>query len=279
MLEINLFFKDSINTEKFWEGLEEFLIEKEALITGDSIYYCGSGKRERLPINEFKLDLFLDQEITEQGDVFEEIIDTVGFSKTNTGIAEFFLQDTSITLVLIYNDLAFVPSAGRWLWANSISFQIECDNENREFRQSCEELFCSACDYLEPAYARFHDSDEFRSKNIVSSPSVMAVGVDVSRYLPGLYYGNYFGEPFTNLLGVETILACESARHVELVGGIALFISDDVSNWMDDAYKDLERTTMEVLGTNYFYSSDSKNINTIGLDTQMPPLPKNPRFT
>ncbi|MDY0001870.1 MAG: hypothetical protein RBU30_11290 [Polyangia bacterium] len=135
----------------------------------------------------------------EKGELYRQLteIHGPGPHERRTGSVELRGGDSSLIVVVVLDDLIFAPSAGRYLWGNTITFQFCrrdcCDKSAAALSRRIAEDCCREMNVL---YAHGHLLDEWEAKNLSRNGGMMAIGADVSRYLPGLYWLNYFGGPY-----------------------------------------------------------------------------------
>ncbi len=155
-------------------------------------------------------------------------------------------------------------------WGNSITFQIRRakieglrapDWERRVLRAIVERL--------DPWYAVCSTTEEYWAKNMESGGRVTrAIGLDISRALPGLYWQNYFGPQQSRVVGFDRLLSTPGVRTEELGGGVIVELSPDPRDWQSSSYSELESATLKHLGEQWFFRRDR------GYDgTQPLPLP------
>ena len=90
-----------------------------------------------------------------------------------------------------------------------------------------------------------------------------AIGIDIAKYLPGLYWLNFFGAPYGNLIG-EKRLASTAAYHVASCGsGYLLQLGPDPEDWNSRAYRDCEESVRRYLGEVYFFNRDREQGNSV----------------
>ena len=116
-------------------------------------------------------------------------------------------------------------------------------------------------------YARANIKGEFDAKNLVDDETgVRAIGVLLAHSLPGLYWLNYFGAPYVDLIGRERLLT-EPAYEVKPVGdGVLLALDASPDAWQTAAYKEREAATIAHLGKQFFFSRSDPERKTIAPD-------------
>ncbi len=110
------------------------------------------------------------------------------------------------------------------------------------------------CDHLSPAWGAGYHAAEYDAKVMSDGPGVRAVGRDFGRYLPGLFWLNFFGRPYVDLLGQKRLLSTPANRVARLDDGVLVQLSDDPRSWNDPDYAEAERRALAHLGRDYFFS-------------------------
>jgi hypothetical protein len=106
-----------------------------------------------------------------------------------------------------------------------------------------------------PWYANAYLAEEFDSKNMHRGPDgTWAMGVDVSRSLPGLYWKNFFGQPYVEMIGLDRLLAAPTAEVNMLTDGVLLSLGENPDEWGNPQYRAREDATISHLGERFFFS-------------------------
>jgi hypothetical protein len=72
--------------------------------------------------------------------------------------------------------------------------------------------------------------------------------------LPGLYWLNYFGPQYVDLMGRESLLSAP-AYDVKAAGdGVILALDESAEAWSTDAYRQREHVVIAHIGGQYFFS-------------------------
>jgi hypothetical protein len=101
-----------------------------------------------------------------------------------------------------------------------------------------------------------------------------AIGVDVAKYLPGLYWLNFFGFPYEELIG-EQRLASAPAFQVGACGlGYIVMLSKDCHAWDAPETRLREESVRRHLGERYFFDRNQQLRETIS-PFNLPKLPAN----
>ena len=133
-------------------------------------------------------------------------------------------------------DLTQVEDKAPWVWAVSFAERLTTKIETR-YGYSCL-------------------SEEFDSKNILHDESgVRAVGVNLKHSLPGIYWMNFFGPPYLELMGgAERLLNTPAFRTISCGGGVLIVLAETPLEWRSLSYKAKETAAVRHLGAQYFFS-------------------------
>lgn len=116
-------------------------------------------------------------------------------------------------------------------------------------------LFTAVAEAVALRYGQARTRAEFDAKNMIRERgSTRAVGVNLKRALPGLYWLNFFGSEYLHLLGLER-LATAPAPIVERMGdGVLVGLGHDPGAWDTTEYRQVEETVRSHIGREYFFS-------------------------
>lgn len=120
---------------------------------------------------------------------------------------------------------------------------------------------------------------EWNAKNMELERGARAIGGDISRYLPGLYWLNFFGEPYRKLIGKERLLSAPAHEIVEVDAGVLVCLAERPESWDSPEYKAVENRVLDHLGREYFFDRNDTERKTVAPDFGLEPLPPHPRFT
>lgn len=112
----------------------------------------------------------------------------------------------------------------------------------------------SLCQALSPAWASARHPGEHWAKVMSDGPRVEELGRDFGRYLPGVFWLNFFGPPYRDLVGV-TRLRAAPGRWIAMVGGGAVVeVDSNPRAWDTPSYAVAEQRIRDHLGPNLFFS-------------------------
>ena len=167
----------------------------------------------------------------------------------------------SLTIILSADAWMLAPCHGAWDFGNTIAIQIRRPTvEQRDAASWCEAFLEDACAKMSPIWASAHATEEYWAKNIYDDDGVVAaIGRDVSRYLPGLYWMNFFGRVYCDLIGNDRLASapCKLAKPIN--DGFMLALFDDPNQWETSVCKQTNSAVLSHLGPEYFFSRRHSN--------------------
>lgn len=158
------------------------------------------------------------------------------------------------------------------LFGHSMEGVEEESEEARTFIDYAFELF----KLFEPVYGRVSCKEDYRQKNLVQGAvAENAVGIKLRRYLPGLYWANFFGPRYIEFFGEERLLSAP-AHETKWLGesGILLLVSESLFEYDDPEVKATEQAVIEHLGPEAFFSKSDPE----GKEYRAPDLSDLPQF-
>lgn len=282
LVDIILCFDENIYTEKWLSNFQEFLCNHFPGGWLDNLVLYQESKNKKHPVDLSRKNSIYEkitEHESEKGPLYYELIEKYGGNDRVFGWATFKGKDDSLILSVVFDEQGFRVSSGRWLWGNLIHIELEhssCKEENPS--KHYENLFELLVKNLSPIFGRANLKSEFDAKNIQETPAFMAIGSDVSRYLPGLYWGNYYGEKYVDLIGKDVLLSSSAHHCLETDQGVLVYLGESPLDWDSPEYKAREEKVFEEYGNRYIFARDKDN-KTQAPDFGLPELPKHPRFS
>lgn len=103
-------------------------------------------------------------------------------------------------------------------------------------------------------YGRCCARDEYWEKNVdTSDGGASAVGLDVSKYLPGFYWGNVFGKHLSDLVGRTRVGRVPGCRSLVLGRGAFVYNELPPDAWSAPAYLENASAAMDHLARSLFF--------------------------
>ncbi|HEX5084341.1 MAG TPA: hypothetical protein VFY40_20035 [Blastocatellia bacterium] len=127
--------------------------------------------------------------------------------------------------------------------------------EGKTLAEWARDFFLAVPARLPVRYAMAYSAEEFDAKNMVRTPEVVeAVGVQIEKALPGLYWLNYFGPPYLQLIGKERLLSAPAYEVQAVADGVFIGSGDNPKEWNGLEYKGREQQVITHLGEQFFFS-------------------------
>jgi len=186
------------------------------------------------------------------GPTYEAMTERLPVEERRAGAIELRGGSTELIIIIEVDELPFAPAGRALLFGNRISFQIRRSKvENCASYEWSEAILLQACSSLQPAWAGAWTPEEYVSKVMAASEVSDAIGRDISRYIPGLFWLNFFGAEYCNFIGEETLLSvpCEARR----VGSGVLIKLDARPAWNTPSYRRAESATLRHIGREFFF--------------------------
>lgn len=135
-----------------------------------------------------------------------------------------------------------------------------------------EDFFSDAVERLSVRYGNAYDNREFEAKNMTRDANgVSAVGVRLASALPGLYWINFFGEPYVEMIGSDRFLSLPSGSATfTSSGGVVVKLDDSPDSWESPDYRVAEQMIIQHLGSQYFFSREAPGRSTQAPDFKRP---------
>jgi hypothetical protein len=172
-----------------------------------------------------------------------------------SGVEELRGANSSLIVVLSVDEWVMSPSREDWHFGNSLTVQIRSARvEGEDAAEWATKTFELLCARLSPAWGSTRLVDEFRSKNFVAEGrDRKVVGTNVSQHLPGIYWLNFFGDIYCNLIGRDRLLSCPAEQTKVVAGGVLVKISARPRSWDSEMYRRREADIAGYLGRQYFF--------------------------
>ncbi len=164
---------------------------------------------------------------------------------------------------LHYCDTTYPPDMNRL----SIEFLDLPSIEGSPVVPTVHKLFRDICAQLPITYGHAHLREEFEAKNMHSDQEgTWAVGIRLTKYLPGLYWLNYFGNVYVNLIGRDQLVSAPASEAHAISDGVLLSLADSPESWNTPAYQAREEAVLAHLGPQYFFTRSDPNRETVAPD-------------
>lgn len=171
------------------------------------------------------------------------------------GTEELRGADNSLVLVVSVDEWNLSPVDQSWAFGNSVILHvcktaIQGTDAVRWTRNTFEQL----CALLSPVWGHAEFSAEYFAKNVSTEDGGLeAIGTDVSKHLPGIYWLNFFGAPYVDLIGRERLLTAPCLEAKAADSGVLLALASSPQEWEHSTYKQTEERVLDHLGRQYFF--------------------------
>ncbi|GAA4569015.1 hypothetical protein GCM10023176_24700 [Micromonospora coerulea] len=170
-----------------------------------------------------------------------------------------------------------IPSGTNWLWSNNISGRILAPRVEGVDQQ---EWVCRLIDEVATAttmvWGAAYLSPEFARSNIDTSRGIRAIGRDMRRSLPGVYWLNVFGPPYIDLIGERRLLDAPADAVKRRGEHIVISTYGNAEDW--EAHDKTRYMLATALGAEYFFDRDDRARQHQAPDFGLPELPERPPF-
>lgn len=120
-------------------------------------------------------------------------------------------------------------------------------------------------------YGNAHLEEEFAAKNMIDDETgARAIGRRLGKSLPGLYWLNYFGRPYLDLMGRERLLSAPACEVKPVGDGVLVALDASPDAWQSADYRHREQETIAHLGKQFFFSRSDPDRQTIAPDFRSP---------
>lgn len=168
-----------------------------------------------------------------------------------------------------------MPIGRDWLFSNSIMVDTETPRLGSLSAEVwVSELLHRLLGSAEVLWGGAWHVAEFRASNLHDGPDgVWALGRDVRRSLPGVYWLNVFGPAYVELIGGDILMRAPAAS-VEIVGANAVVQSyASPLDWGTTGAVEARHRLLSHLGRRYFYDRHAPDRATVAPDFGLPEIP------
>jgi hypothetical protein len=132
---------------------------------------------------------------------------------------------------------------------NHIAFQVRRSKvADRPGAVWIEKVFETFCDRLSPVWRQAGHPDEYWAKVMSERPSIAAVGRDFGRFLPGVFWLNFFGRRYRELFGDDRLGSTPASRVAGVDDGVLVGLGLEPSRWDIPEYAAAEQRVRDRTG-------------------------------
>jgi len=177
------------------------------------------------------------------------------------GSVEVLGANSELTVVISVDEHIVSSVGGVEDLGNTIAFQIRKPQvEGKVGVEWVRVAFEDLCGRLSPAWGSAYQVSEYWGKVMSDGPTIRAVGRDFGRFLPGVFWLNFFGQRYRDLLGETHLLSSPARRVMKLDDGVLVCLADDPRQWRTQEYVQAEQRLREHLGQKHFFSKESPDL-------------------
>ena len=167
------------------------------------------------------------------------------------------------------------PFAGSWSCANGISIQIVRRRvEGLLYSDFCRETLTvlGTSNILQIDLGSAKLRDEGFAKNVDQTRGGWRALGPRDLSLPGLYWLNFLGQPYCDLIGRDRLLSAPAFEVKEIGSGVLLALAAEPEEWNTPSYREREQRVLDHIGREYVFERDKPDKPTKG-PFNLPSLP------
>jgi hypothetical protein len=273
-LDLTLRFDRSLLRDETLVELQSVLLEyAPKWLGGLTVWYTPRRKRPVDPSAANSLSVAVREEIIQHGPLYYQLMRaSPDVAPRVSGTVEFHGGDGTLTLVVTVDEQVFARAGEIWRWGNTISLGTSSSQVNGVPAVGwVRQVFEGLCNRLAPAHGTTNTHEEFDTKNMSrAGGGLRAIGVDVSRHLSGLYWLNFFGPVYAELIGRDRLRTAPAHIARTLDAGTLLMLHPDPTAWNTPDYERTEHAVLRHLGEQFFFSRHDPERQTVGLSPRPP---------
>ena len=166
--------------------------------------------------------------------------------------------DGSLEVFINVDGYPLAPRLDTWYMGNRLKINfLSAELEGCTVASLARTVFEELVDVLTVDFGSVRSDEEYRAKNLVANQNgIEAVGLDISKALPGLYWLNFLGQPYCDLIGQGRLTSVPAAIVVKRSNGVIIGLGDDPSLWNTSKYREAEAAILQHLGPQFFFDKD-----------------------
>jgi hypothetical protein len=205
-------------------------------------------------LREVILDVALERDAA-----LQRMLEASGTADIRSGFCDLDGATRAICVVPSFHEHRVQRRPRGTVFANSIEIQVRAARlEGAPAATWVPPVFDELCGRLDPVWAQASATSEFYAKAMFSEGgNVHTIGVDFSRYLPGLFALNYFGKPYVDLIGRKRLLSVPCGRVVEYPNGVLIETAPLDAPFATAEPIVCQEAILDHLGRQYFFSREN----------------------
>lgn len=181
-----------------------------------------------------------------------------------TGSAELRGTGPELVVVVTVDQMVLSPLGMARDLGNGVALQVRRPKvEGQIGRDWLREAFETVCSELSPAWGFAGHVSEYWAKVMSDEPPIRAIGRDFGRFLPGVFWLNFFGRRCLDLVGEDRLLSTPAARLAAIDSGVLVELGSDPLAWDTPNYTSEEQRVRDHLGMELFFSKARPDRSTV----------------
>jgi hypothetical protein len=201
----------------------------------------------------------------ERGSTYRERVERHGrppFERL-VGSAELRGAGPELVVVVSIDEMVVSQLGLKRQLGNNIALQVRRPEvEGRGSEDWLRDAFETLCSELSPAWGAAGQVAEYWAKVMSDPPRIEAIGRDFGQFLPGVFWLNFFGRRYRNLLG-DRLCSTPAARVAEIDDGVLVEVGGGPLAWDTAEYASCEQRIRDHLGPELFFSRAEPDRSTI----------------
>jgi hypothetical protein len=230
------------------------------------------GPRDQRPIDTTQrgaLGAAVMAAVSERGPTYQSLVDRHGVPPFErlAGSAELRGSGPELVVVVSADTMVVSPLGVKQQLGNRIAVQVRRPRvDGSPGAAWLEEAFEMLCARLSPVWGWAGHAREYWAKVMTDAPRVEAVGRDFGRFLPGVFWLNFFGRRYRELIGIDRLRSAPAESVAVIDDGVLIAIATDPGAWDTPEYAVSEQQVQDRLGTELFFSKAEPGRLTVAPD-------------
>lgn len=205
----------------------------------------------------------------ERGPTYRSLVQRYGRPPYERALGSVELRGSGPELIVVVSidELIVSPHGGKKTLNNNVSLQLRrATFEGRPGSVWLSQAFERLAAEMSPAWGASRHPDEYWAKVMSISPRVEAVGRDFGKFLPGLFWLNFFGRRYCDIIGRERLRSVTAERVVDVDDGMLIEVVSDPFQWDSEPYAIREREARDWIGREFFFDRNLPDQSTSAPD-------------
>jgi hypothetical protein len=260
-IDITLYLGSSLFTGKELQGFQNALVRLTPEWASKLHLWRFQEPRVEIDVTrEGAIERVMLSKGTERGELFQRLEKLAPLPDPDRRLGSMELRGAypGLTVVLRFDDWIFCPIGTSWTVGNTIAIQVRSSNieqsDASDWTEKCMAICGTAMDLL---FGFACSTEEYAAKNMsTEGGGLRAIGLDVAKHLPGLYWLTFLGAPYATLIGHETRSSAPADRVVVCKSGYLIRLSSGPKHWNSPEARDREAAVRKHLGQRYFFDRE-----------------------